>query len=72
MPAGAQVVHLDLKSSNVLLDSTDARLAKVADLGVSKFLAEGSRLELSQLPGAAPAACAAPVSSPVCAREGPC
>lgn len=51
-----------MKSSNVLLETADAGLAKVADLGVSKFLAEGSRLELSQLPGAA--ACAAPVCLP--------
>ena len=50
---GRQLIHLDLKSANVLLHDDDAQLAKIADMGVSKYLAEGSRVELSQLHGAA-------------------
>ena len=39
---GDQVVHMDIKSANILVDDIDCRVAKLADLGVSRYLIEGS------------------------------
>ena len=44
---GWQLVHLDLKSPNVLLQDKHWLVAKIADLGVSKYLVEGSLLEFT-------------------------
>ena len=41
---GAQIVHMDIKSVNVLLQDRSNRVAKIADLGVSKYL-KGSLLD---------------------------
>ncbi len=52
-PAGSdggcerQLVHLDLKSQNVLLHDKNFLVAKIADLGLSKYLVEGSLLEFT-------------------------
>lgn len=40
-----QVVHMDIKSANVLLQDKTCRVAKIADLGVSRYLVEGSLLD---------------------------
>ena len=37
-----QVVHMDIKPANILVDDIDCRVAKLADLGVSRYLVEGS------------------------------
>ena len=37
-----QVVHMDIKPANILLDDINCRVAKLADLGVSRYLVEGS------------------------------
>lgn len=39
-----QLVHFDLKSANVLLKVRSCRVAKIADLGLSKYLLERSVL----------------------------
>ena len=44
---GGQLVHLDIKSPNVLLQDRVWLVAKIADLGISKYLAEGSLLEFT-------------------------
>ncbi len=44
---GRQLVHLDLKSPNVLLQDKNWLVAKIADLGVSKYLVEGSLLDFT-------------------------
>ena len=33
---------MDIKSANILLDDISCRVAKLADLGVSRYLVEGS------------------------------
>ena len=40
-------MHLDLKSPNVLLQDKHWLVAKIADLGVSKYLVEGSLLDFT-------------------------
>ena len=40
-----KLVHLDLKSANVLLLDKSFNLAKIADLGLSKYLGECSMLD---------------------------
>lgn len=40
-----QLVHLDLKSANVLLQDKNFSVAKIADLGLSKYLGECSVLD---------------------------
>ena len=40
-----QMVHMDIKSANVLLQDKTCRVAKIADLGVSRYLVEGSLLD---------------------------
>ena len=42
---GAQIVHMDIKSVNVLLQDKTCRVAKIADLGISKYLVKGSLLD---------------------------
>ena len=37
-----QVVHMDIKPANILLQDRTCRVAKIADLGVSRYLVEGS------------------------------
>ena len=37
-----QIVHMDLKSPNVLLRDRSYLIAKIADLGLSRQIAEGS------------------------------
>ncbi len=49
---GAQLVHLDIKSANVLLQDATFAVAKLADLGVSKYLVQGSLLNLTRVAGA--------------------
>ena len=49
---GAQLVHLDIKSANVLLQDATFAVAKLADLGVSKYLVQGSLLNLTRIAGA--------------------
>ena len=44
---GRQLVHMDLKSPNVLLQDKNCLVAKLADLGISKYLLEGSLLDLT-------------------------
>ena len=39
-----KLVHLDLKSANVLLQDKNFSVAKIADLGLSKYLGECSML----------------------------
>ena len=39
-----QIVHMDLKSPNVLLQDKNYLVAKIADLGLSRQIAEGSML----------------------------
>ena len=39
-----QIVHMDLKSPNVLLQDRNCLVAKIADLGLSRQIAEGSLL----------------------------
>ena len=39
-----QIVHMDLKSPNVLLPDRNCLVAKIADLGLSRQIAEGSLL----------------------------
>ena len=48
---GQQMVHLDLKCANVLLPDRHWSVAKIADLGVSKLLAEGGHLLQNGLVG---------------------
>ena len=36
------MIHMDIKSANVLLQDKTCRVAKIADLGVSRYLVEGS------------------------------
>lgn len=43
--SGAQIVHMDIKSVNVLLQDRSNRVAKIADLGISKYLIKGSLLD---------------------------
>ncbi len=38
-------MHMDIKAGNVLLQDKTCRVAKVADLGISKYLIKGSLLE---------------------------
>ena len=38
------MVHMDIKSANVLLLDKTCRVAKIADLGISRYLMEGSCL----------------------------
>jgi serine/threonine protein kinase len=45
-------VHLDIKSANVLLQDATFAVAKLADLGVSKYLVQGSLLNLTRVAGA--------------------
>ncbi len=40
---GAQLVHLDIKSANVLLHDATFAVAKLADLGVSRYLVQGDQ-----------------------------
>ena len=40
-----KLVHLDLKSANVLLQDKNFSVAKIADLGLSKYLGECSVLD---------------------------
>ena len=49
---GRQLLHLDLKSPNVLLCDKNCLVAKIADLGLSKYLVEGSLLEITRVIGA--------------------
>ncbi len=35
-------MHMDIKPANILLQDRTCRVAKIADLGVSRYLAEGS------------------------------
>ena len=42
---GAQIFHMDIKSVNVLLQDKTCRVAKIADLGISKYLVKGSLLD---------------------------
>ena len=44
---GRQLVHLDIKSPNVLLQDKVWLVAKIADLGISKYLVEGSLLDFT-------------------------
>ena len=37
-----QVVHMDIKPANILLEDSSCRVAKLADLGISRYLVEGS------------------------------
>ena len=37
-----QVVHMDIKPANILLQDRTCKVAKIADLGVSRYLVEGS------------------------------
>ena len=39
-----QIVHMDLKSPNVLLQDKNYLVAKIADLGLSRHIKEGSML----------------------------
>ena len=39
-----QLVHNDLKPANILLQDKNCLVAKIADLGLSSYLAEGSLL----------------------------
>ena len=39
------MVHMDIKSANVLLQDKTCRVAKIADMGVSRYLMEGSLLD---------------------------
>ena len=39
-----QIVHMDLKSPNVLLQDKNCLVARIADLGLSRQIAEGSLL----------------------------
>ena len=39
-----QMVHMDIKSANVLLQDATGQVAKIADLGVSRYL-EGSLVD---------------------------
>ncbi len=48
-----QVVHMDIKSANVLLQDDTCQVAKIADLGVSRYLVEGSLIDFT-LRGARP------------------
>ena len=43
--AHRQLVHMDIKSANVLLQDKTCRVAKIADMGVSRYLVEGSLLD---------------------------
>ena len=40
--SGVQLVHFDIKSANVLLQDRNFRVAKIADLGLSKYMLERS------------------------------
>lgn len=40
-----QLVHLDLKSANVLLQDKNFSVAKIADLGLSKYMGDCSVLD---------------------------
>ena len=40
-----KLVHLDLKSANILLQDRNFSVAKIADLGLSKYLGECSMLD---------------------------
>ena len=40
-----KLVHLDLKSANILLQDKNFCVAKIADLGLSKYLGECSMLD---------------------------
>ena len=46
MGCTAQILHLDVKSSNVLLTRTLA--AKVSDVGIAKAMSSGEGIELTQ------------------------
>ena len=39
------MVHMDIKSANVLLQDETCQVAKIADLGVNRYLVEGSLLK---------------------------
>ena len=41
------MVHMDIKSANVLLQDNTCRVAKIADLGVSRYLVEGSLFDIT-------------------------
>ena len=44
--AALQLVHCDLKSPNILLKDSSFREAKIADLGLSKYMLENSLLTI--------------------------
>ena len=41
IPSAWQLVHMDLKPANILLQDKNCLVAKIADLGLSSYLAEG-------------------------------
>lgn len=41
------MVHMDIKSANVLLQNSMCQVAKIADLGVSRYLVEGSLINFT-------------------------
>ena len=42
-----QLVHSDVKASNILLQGKDYRVVKIADLGISKYMNEQSQLTIT-------------------------
>ncbi len=41
------MVHMNIKSANVLLQDNTCQVAKIADLGVSRYLVEGSLIDFT-------------------------
>ena len=41
------MVHMDIKSANVLLQDNTCQVGKIADLGVSRYLVEGSLINFT-------------------------
>ena len=44
-----QLVHSDVKDSNILLQGKDYRVVKIADLGISRYMNENSQLTVTNI-----------------------
>ena len=41
------MVHMDIKSANVLLQDDLCQVAKIADLGISRYLVKGGLVDIT-------------------------
>ena len=41
------MVHMDIKSANVLLQDDTCQVAKIADLGISRYMVKGGLVDIT-------------------------